>query len=177
MPDTFFRNEKIGAFHNILTPNLYIRVYPDGDVLYSIRISITCACPMQLELFPLDEQTCNLDIASYGWTKDDLVYVWRDDEPVQLAGNLSLPGGFQLGAYGSEYCDVKTATGDYSCLRVQLLFARQLSFFLVTVYVPCSMTVSVSWMSFWLDHKYLLAQLGGNDAPDVAAYLLAQLGG
>ena len=37
MPDTFFRNEKIGAFHNILTPNLYIRVYPDGDVLYSIR--------------------------------------------------------------------------------------------------------------------------------------------
>ena len=44
-------------------------------------------------------------------------------------------------------------SGDYSCLRVQLLFARQLSFFLVTVYVPCSMTVSVSWMSFWLDHK------------------------
>ena len=44
-------------------------------------------------------------------------------------------------------------TGEYSCLRVKLLFARQLSFFLVTVYVPCSMTVSVSWMSFWLDHK------------------------
>ena len=40
MPDTFFRNEKIGAFHNILTPNLYIRVYPDGDVLYSIRYII-----------------------------------------------------------------------------------------------------------------------------------------
>ena len=37
MPDTFFRNEKIGAFHEILTPSLYIRVFPDGDVLYSIR--------------------------------------------------------------------------------------------------------------------------------------------
>jgi len=153
MPDTFFRNEKIGAFHNILTPNLYIRVYPDGDVLYSIRISITCACPMHLSLFPLDQQTCTLDIASYGWAKDDLVYVWKDASPVQLANNLSLPGGFQLGAFGSEYCDVVTTTGEYSCLRVKLLFARQLSFFLVTVYVPCSMTVSVSWMSFWLDHK------------------------
>ena len=64
MPDTFFRNEKIGAFHNILTPNLYIRVFPDGDVLYSIRISLTCFCSMYLALFPLDEQTCNLDIAS-----------------------------------------------------------------------------------------------------------------
>ena len=33
------------------------------------------------------------------------------------------------------------------------MFARQLSFFIVTVYIPCSMTVSVSWLSFWLDHK------------------------
>ena len=37
MPDTFFRNEKIGRFHNILTPNLYVRVFPNGDILYSIR--------------------------------------------------------------------------------------------------------------------------------------------
>ena len=52
------------------------------------------------------------------------------------------------------YCTVLyCVAGAYSCLRVRLLFARQLSFFLVTVYVPCSMTVSVSWMSFWLDHK------------------------
>ena len=34
MPDTFFRNEKIGRFHKILQPNLYVRVFPDGDVLY-----------------------------------------------------------------------------------------------------------------------------------------------
>ena len=64
MPDTFFRNEKIGRFHNILQPNLYVRVYPNGDVLYSIRVSLTCACSMHLALFPLDKQTCNLDVAS-----------------------------------------------------------------------------------------------------------------
>ena len=32
-----FRNEKIGSFHNILQPNLYIRIFPDGMILYSIR--------------------------------------------------------------------------------------------------------------------------------------------
>ena len=64
MPDTFFRNEKIGRFHNILQPNLYVRVFPNGDVLYSIRVSLTCACSMHLALFPLDMQTCNLDVAS-----------------------------------------------------------------------------------------------------------------
>ena len=40
MPDTFFRNEKIARFHKILAPNLYIRIYPDGDVLYSIRFQV-----------------------------------------------------------------------------------------------------------------------------------------
>ena len=37
MPDTFFRNEKHGQFHDIIQPNLYIRVFPNGDILYSIR--------------------------------------------------------------------------------------------------------------------------------------------
>ena len=37
MPDTFFQNEKTGHFHNIIVPNVYIRIYPDGGVLYSIR--------------------------------------------------------------------------------------------------------------------------------------------
>ena len=40
MPDTFFRNEKQGKFHNIIQPNLYVRIYPNGDVLYSIRVSM-----------------------------------------------------------------------------------------------------------------------------------------
>ena len=68
MPDTFFRNEKIGRFHNILQPNLYVRVFPNGDVLYSIRVSLTCACSMHLALFPLDMQTCNLDVTSCVYT-------------------------------------------------------------------------------------------------------------
>jgi len=159
MPDTFFRNEKIGSFHKILQPNLYIRIFPDGMILYSIRVSLTCACSMHLALFPLDEQTCYLNIASYGWAKDDLVYEWIPQGPVQIPRNLSLPGGFKLGGFGNEYCDVITATGEYSCLQVNLTFARQLSFFIVTVYVPCVMTVSVSWMSFWLDHKAVPARV------------------
>ena len=62
----------------------------------------------------------------------------------------------------SNFCKrphINLFLGTYSCLRVKLLFARQLSFFIVTVYVPCSMTVSVSWMSFWLDHKAVPARV------------------
>jgi len=161
MPDTFFRNEKIGRFHKILQDNLYVRVFPDGDVLYSIRVSLTCACSMHLALFPLDKQTCNLDVASYGWTTDDLIYNWKGIGPVQIAKgiNESLPGGFKLDNFTDLRCDVKTTTGAYSCLRVQYTFARQLSFFIVTIYIPCFMIVVVSWMSFWIDHKAVPARV------------------
>ena len=50
-------------------------------------------------------------------------------------------------------CDVKTATGVYSCLSVDMQFKRQLSYYVFTIYVPTFMTVCVSWMSFWLDHR------------------------
>jgi len=159
MPDTFFRNEKIGRFHEILTPNLYIRVFPNGDVLYSIRVSLICSCPMFLALFPFDEQTCPLSIASYGWTKNDLIYIWKDKGALQFAGNLSLPGGFKMANSSNKYCDVATATGEYSCLKVDLVFARELSFYILTIYIPCFMIVLVSWFSFWLDYKAVPARV------------------
>ena len=43
--------------------------------------------------------------------------------------------------------------GVYSCLSVDMVFKRQLSYYIVTIYVPTFMIVCVSWMSFWLDHK------------------------
>ena len=32
-------------------------------------------------------------------------------------------------------------------------FYFQLSYYVFTIYIPTFMTVCVSWMSFWLDHK------------------------
>ena len=52
-----------------------------------------------------------LSVLPDGWTKADLVYVWKDEAALQFADNLSLPGGFILGTTGNQYCDVKTATG------------------------------------------------------------------
>ncbi len=56
-----------------------------------------------------------------GWTKSDLVYVWTEGGPVQIPGNLSLPGGFKLGGWGNRYCDVITSTGGLMKAGMQLL--------------------------------------------------------
>jgi len=158
MPDTFFQNEKMGHFHSIIVPNVYIRIYPEGRVLYSIRISLTLACPMDLKLYPLDRQQCEMRIASYGWTTADLIYKWKEKDPVQVVPDLNLPR-FKLERYSTDYCNSITNTGEYSCLKVRLVFKREFSYYLLTIYVPSCMLVIVSWVSFWLDSKSVPARV------------------
>ncbi|XKL59265.1 hypothetical protein PGB90_000281 [Kerria lacca] len=158
MPDLFFSNEKEGHFHNIIMPNVYIRIFPYGAVLYSIRITLTLSCPMDLKLYPLDKQVCSLKMVSYGWTTDDLVFLWKEGDPVQVVKNLHLPR-FTLEKYRTDYCNSKTNTGEYSCLKVDLLFKREFSYYLIQIYIPCCMLVIVSWVSFWLDQSAVPARV------------------
>ena len=88
---------------------------------------------MDLRLYPLDKQVCVLQIASCkyscrvtkntneihfalfktdGWAKSDLIYQWKEKDPVQVVPNLHLPR-FTLELYKSAYCDVKTNTGNF----------------------------------------------------------------
>ncbi|XP_065340344.1 glutamate-gated chloride channel isoform X8 [Cloeon dipterum] len=122
------------------------------------RISLTLSCPMNLKLYPLDRQVCSLKMASYGWTTDDLVFLWKDGDPVQVVKNLHLPR-FTLEKFLTDYCNSKTNTGEYSCLKVDLMFKREFSYYLIQIYIPCCMLVIVSWVSFWLDQGAVPARV------------------
>ena len=50
-------------------------------------------------------------------------------------------------------------TGEYSCLKVNLLFKREFSYYLIQIYIPCCMLVIVSWVSFWLDASAVPARV------------------
>ena len=45
-------------------PSLYSRLNPAGTVLYSVRLSLTLSCVMDLRKFPLDSQVCTMMIES-----------------------------------------------------------------------------------------------------------------
>lgn len=49
--------------------------------------------------------------------------------------------------------------GEYSCLRVDLTFKREFSYYLIQIYIPCCMLVIVSWVSFWLDPNAIPARV------------------
>lgn len=152
LPDTFFSNEMSGHFHDLLQPNNLLRIYPDGRVLHSVRISLRLSCPMNLANFPFDRQVCGLYIASYAHAIEDIVYVWKQGDPVQVARNLHLQQ-FALTKFQTDDCTTKTSTGEYSCIQVDFMFERNSSELMVKVYIPCVMLVLVSWVVLWLSNK------------------------
>lgn len=160
MPDSFFQNEKQAHKHQIDKPNVLIRIHKDGRILYSVRISMVLSCPMHLQYYPMDVQTCLIDLASYAYTTNDIEYRWKSVDPVQLKGGLnsSLPS-FQLNNVTTTYCTSRTNTGTYSCLRTVLELRRQFSYYLLQLYIPSSMLVIVSWVSFWLDRGAVPARV------------------
>jgi hypothetical protein len=64
VPDTFFVNEKTSYFHTATTSNEFLRIQDNGDILRSIRLTVTASCPMDLRHFPMDSQLCNIEIES-----------------------------------------------------------------------------------------------------------------
>ncbi|CAI5437722.1 unnamed protein product [Caenorhabditis angaria] len=160
MPDTFFQNEKEARRHLIDKPNVLIRIHKNGQILYSVRLSLVLSCPMSLEFYPLDRQNCLIDLASYAYTTQDIKYEWKPEKPIQQKDGLrqSLPS-FELQDVLTDYCTSNTNTGEYSCLRTNLVLRREFSYYLLQLYIPSFMLVIVSWVSFWLDKDSVPARV------------------
>lgn len=152
LPDPFFSNEISGSFHNIMKPNVLVRIHPDGRVLYSIRVSLKLSCAMNLRNFPFDQQTCAIVIASYAHTTEDVVFMWRQSDPVQVKRSLHL-SKFTLTKFKTDYCTSRTNTGEYTCLRLDFAFDRERNGFMVNAYIPCIMLILVSWVTLWVSNK------------------------
>ncbi|KAI5085962.1 gamma-aminobutyric acid (GABA) A receptor, pi precursor, partial [Silurus meridionalis] len=64
VPDTFIVDSKKSFLHDITVENRLIRIFPNGTVLYALRITTTVACSMDLTKYPMDKQTCTLQLES-----------------------------------------------------------------------------------------------------------------
>uniref|UniRef100_A0A8C0WHV3 Neurotransmitter-gated ion-channel ligand-binding domain-containing protein n=1 Tax=Castor canadensis TaxID=51338 RepID=A0A8C0WHV3_CASCN len=141
-PDLFFANEKGAHFHEITTDNKLLRISRNGNVLYSIRITLTLACPMDLKNFPMDVQTCIMQLESFGYTMNDLIFEWQEQGAVQVADGLTLPQFILKEEKDLRYCTKHYNTGGCSPVPLE----RQMGYYLIQMYIPSLLIVILSWI-------------------------------
>ncbi|XP_074651080.1 glycine receptor subunit alpha-4-like [Tubulanus polymorphus] len=147
-PDLFFLNSKNAYFHDVTKINRAVSIFPDGKVRSSIRVTVKLHCPMFLRDFPMDEQTCPLTMESYSMPANKLQYKWHA-KTVEIR-KMQLPRFNLYHPPTPHTCSKSYRTGNFSCLQMDISLNRQLGYYLIQVYVPSFLVVTVSWVSFWL---------------------------
>ncbi|XP_066496328.1 gamma-aminobutyric acid receptor subunit gamma-4-like isoform X2 [Tiliqua scincoides] len=149
IPDTFFRNSKRADSHWITTPNQLLRIWSDGKVLYTLRLTIEAECLLQLQNFPMDTHSCPLVFSSYGYPREEIIYRWRRysiEVSDQRTWRL-----YQFDFTGLRNTSEVLWTGaEYMVMTVSFDLSRRMGYFAIQTYIPCILTVVLSWVSFWI---------------------------
>ncbi|XP_040589199.1 gamma-aminobutyric acid receptor subunit gamma-3 isoform X1 [Mesocricetus auratus] len=150
IPDTIFRNSKTAEAHWITTPNQLLRIWNDGKILYTLRLTINAECQLQLHNFPMDAHACPLTFSSYGYPKEEMIYRWRKNS-VEAADQKSWRL-YQFDFMGLRNTTeiVTTSAGDYVVMTIYFELSRRMGYFTIQTYIPCILTVVLSWVSFWI---------------------------
>ncbi|CAL8300545.1 unnamed protein product [Boreogadus saida] len=160
VPDVFFVHSKRSFIHDTTTENIMLRVFPDGHVLYSLRVTVTAACNMDFSRFPLDSQTCSLELESYAYTDEDLMLYWKSgDESLSTDDRISLSQFLIQKFHTTSRLAFYSSTGWYNRLYINFTLRRHIFFFLLQTYFPATLMVMLSWVSFWIDRRAVPARV------------------
>ncbi|XP_031549122.1 glycine receptor subunit alpha-3-like [Actinia tenebrosa] len=150
-PDTFFMNARSAFIHDVTKNNLGVRVFPDGSIYMSQKITVTAECQMDLRKFPMDTQICVLMFESFFHTAAEIIFKWeRSEQPVAISKDMNLPH-FDIVSLKTKEVNNVYKSGKFNSLEVHITFQRRLGFYIIQIYLPCVFLVFLSWMPFWMD--------------------------
>ncbi|XP_074651439.1 glycine receptor subunit alpha-1-like [Tubulanus polymorphus] len=153
VPDAYFRNAKSAKQHLVTVPNRFLRISPEGDVIYSQRLSVVLACNMDMKYFPMDNQTCHIELESFGFTTKDVRFLWSNmSVPIAMNNDVELPEFSNAVRMSYQSCELNyPSLGVFPCIEVRFMITREYGFYLIQTFVPNALIVMLSWFSFWLD--------------------------
>ncbi|XP_061651140.1 gamma-aminobutyric acid receptor subunit gamma-1 isoform X2 [Phyllopteryx taeniolatus] len=151
IPDTFFRNSRKSDAHWITTPNRLLRLWSNGRVMYTLRLTINAECYLKLHNFPMDEHSCPLEFSSYGYPRNEILYRWQR-RAVEVA-DQQYWRLYQFAFVGMRNTSdvAHTQSGEYVIMTIFFDLSRRMGYFTIQTYIPCSMIVVLSWVSFWIN--------------------------
>ncbi|XP_064017706.1 gamma-aminobutyric acid receptor subunit pi isoform X2 [Pogoniulus pusillus] len=150
VPDTYIVESKRSFLHDVTVGNRLIRLFSNGTILYALRITTTVACNMDLSKYPMDTQTCRLQLESWGYDENDVTFTWlRGNDSVHGIEKLRL-SQYTVESYYTLVSKSQQETGIYPRLILQFKLRRNVLYFVLETYVPSTLLVMLSWVSFWI---------------------------
>uniref|UniRef100_A0A0K0ER24 Ligand-gated ion channel 50 n=1 Tax=Strongyloides stercoralis TaxID=6248 RepID=A0A0K0ER24_STRER len=152
-------NSKRSVLHTSPTPNTFLLIYPNGTVWLNSRLRVEAPCYLDLVLFPIDHNECELIIESYAYNTDKVRLRWRSWDPVFSYETKTKLPDFELIKLKWSENSFYYAAGKWDQLSVSFILKRKVGFYILYVYIPIYICVLVSWIAFWLDYRALPARM------------------
>ncbi|EEC14957.1 glycine receptor alpha 1 variant, putative, partial [Ixodes scapularis] len=109
---------------------------------YSLNLHMFCYCLLE----------------TVSKTTKEVELQWGNAEAVTMYSGLKM-AQFELQQISLTKCSGTFQIGEYSCLRAELNLKRSIGHHLVQSYLPSTLIVVVSWVSFWLDVDAIPARI------------------
>lgn len=142
-----------------------MKLYPDGSFFYSRHCTLTLKqSQLDLSAYPLDKQYIDLKHQSYGYTAEQVKFVW-DDPPISYLEDYTGDTvftkhpiwGHTIGYYrASEYDEAYVANGldvTYETNHLQIRIDRLGRGILMRFALPILILVILAGLTFWADYE------------------------
>lgn len=165
LPDTFISNsinhkdresfagDPHGAYH-------YLRVYTDGEVLYSQMIDIMIKTRMNLKYYPFNVLNISLDVESYGYPDHTLRYSpGSSSNKDGLIIKIQNVPGYEINESlaNSYLTTAEYSTGNFSKIEMSFsLIPNDSTLFILSI--PNLLLIVISSFIFWMDIKKKLSE-------------------
>jgi hypothetical protein len=129
---------------------LVVEVDDLGNVRYRQRVTGALSFESKLQQFPFDSQTLLVDFVSYAYTPEEIE--WAPGSGVIGDGSSITADGWELRILEPEFSDF-TIPGE-GVVRPRLTYLieakRDVQYYLLTLFLPMSLIIFMSWTAFWL---------------------------
>ncbi|XP_075740537.1 glycine receptor subunit alpha-3-like [Rhipicephalus microplus] len=151
-PDLIFVNVKAARVQEITVPTSLVRIFPDGHILYSVRLDLRLSCTLDFQLYPFDTQKCHIIMRPYAYTENEIALIWKEDNPATLTHPLTLSEFMLVDSYNTTFIQ-QLPTGNFTVLQYTFVLRRLRGYHLIYVYLPSSLIVCASWICLWLKNS------------------------
>ena len=173
IPDLFIEGSKSSFIHRTIEENVAMRVRGAGIVDYTTKLSTTTLCEMELYYFPLDRETCNITIQSFGYYDHEVSLRWDElQQHEYIFANKELLHAmpkFSLKHYSlavsnktmhEQIAENITVIRSKNQLVIQFEFERYFISVFFHSYFPAQIMVVLAGLSMWVDANSVPARIG-----------------